>query len=417
MCSATRCSRPRPPPSPTSTARRCASSTTCSTRCTTVATGWRSPRRRSACRSRSWCGTSATTRRSSSTQRSSTADGEWVYEEGCLSIPGLYVELARPKTVLVRGVDLDGNPIEREADELEARMFQHELDHLNGVLMFDRMTPDQRRDAMVEYRRISRAERPAGTQRRASAPALALTTCRPLPKRLVYLGTPAVAVAPLRALHAAGHEIVLVVSQPDRRRGRGGATSPSPVKAAALDLGLPVTDRIDDVIAVRRRAGRRRGLRPVDPSPRPRRRPDGQHALQPAAALARRGAGRAGHPRRRHRDRRVHHGRRRRSSTSATSTPWRRFRSGTRRPPTSCASRLVDVGTDLLLEVARRGTSRADSADRRDHLRREAAPRGVAARLVEPAVALHRWVRAGQAWTTFRGKRLRRPRRAFGPGR
>ena len=83
------------------------------------------------------------------------SDGEWVYEEGCLSIPGLYVELARPKTVLVRGVDLDGNPVEREADELEARMFQHELDHLNGVLMFDRMTPDQRRDAMVEYRRIA----------------------------------------------------------------------------------------------------------------------------------------------------------------------------------------------------------------------------------------------------------------------
>ncbi len=83
------------------------------------------------------------------------ADGEWVYEEGCLSIPGLYVEIVRPKTVLVKGVDLDGNPIEREADELEARMFQHELDHLNGVLMFDRMTPDQRREAMAEYRRIT----------------------------------------------------------------------------------------------------------------------------------------------------------------------------------------------------------------------------------------------------------------------
>jgi peptide deformylase len=83
------------------------------------------------------------------------SDGEWVYEEGCLSIPGLYVELMRPKTVLVKGIDLDGNPVEREADELEARMFQHELDHLNGVLMFDRMTPEQRREAMAEYRRIS----------------------------------------------------------------------------------------------------------------------------------------------------------------------------------------------------------------------------------------------------------------------
>jgi peptide deformylase len=97
------------------------------------------------------------------------SDGEWVYEEGCLSIPGLYVELARPKTVLVRGIDLDGNPVEREADELEARMFQHELDHLNGVLMFDRMTPDQRRDAMAEYRRIteqSAQPAPNGERRR-----------------------------------------------------------------------------------------------------------------------------------------------------------------------------------------------------------------------------------------------------------
>jgi tetratricopeptide (TPR) repeat protein len=51
----------------------------------------------------------------------SEADGEWLYEEGCLSIPGLYVEIARPKTVLVRGVDLDGNPTEREVDELMAR--------------------------------------------------------------------------------------------------------------------------------------------------------------------------------------------------------------------------------------------------------------------------------------------------------
>lgn len=94
------------------------------------------------------------------------ADGEWVYEEGCLSIPGLYVEIVRPKTVLVKGVDLDGNPIEREADELEARMFQHELDHLNGVLMFDRMTDDQRREALVEYRRINdQASAPAPRRR------------------------------------------------------------------------------------------------------------------------------------------------------------------------------------------------------------------------------------------------------------
>ena len=82
------------------------------------------------------------------------SDGEWVYDEGCLSIPGLYVEMLRPKTVLVRGIDLHGEMIEIEADELEARMFQHEIDHLNGVLMFDRLEGDQRKEAMKEYRRI-----------------------------------------------------------------------------------------------------------------------------------------------------------------------------------------------------------------------------------------------------------------------
>lgn len=80
------------------------------------------------------------------------ASGEWVYDEGCLSIPGLFVELVRPKQILVRGVDLDGNEVEVEADELLARLFQHEIDHLQGVLMFDRMTPDQVKIAMREYR-------------------------------------------------------------------------------------------------------------------------------------------------------------------------------------------------------------------------------------------------------------------------
>lgn len=68
--------------------------------------------------------------------------------------------------------------------------------------------------------------------------------------RIVYLGTPALAVPPLAALHAAGYEIPLVVSQPDAKRGRGSDRTPSPVKKAALDLGLTVTDRVDDVLDV-----------------------------------------------------------------------------------------------------------------------------------------------------------------------
>ena len=94
------------------------------------------------------------------------SDGEWIYDEGCLSIPGLYVEMVRPKTVLVRGVDLDGNPGEWEADEIEARMFQHELDHLNGVLMFDRMTPEQRKEALAEYERLQQAANEPAPRRR-----------------------------------------------------------------------------------------------------------------------------------------------------------------------------------------------------------------------------------------------------------
>lgn len=88
------------------------------------------------------------------------SSGEWYYEEGCLSIPGLYVEIARPKQVLMHGWDLDGNEVEVEADELWARLIQHELDHLHGVLMFDRMTPDQRKEALIEYRRLQ--EDPGG---------------------------------------------------------------------------------------------------------------------------------------------------------------------------------------------------------------------------------------------------------------
>lgn len=72
--------------------------------------------------------------------------------------------------------------------------------------------------------------------------------------RLAYLGTPALAVPPLRALFDAGFEIPLVVSAADKRRGRGSPLSPSPVKAAALDLGLPVTDRIDDLVDVHHEA-------------------------------------------------------------------------------------------------------------------------------------------------------------------
>ncbi|HEX3793209.1 MAG TPA: methionyl-tRNA formyltransferase [Acidimicrobiales bacterium] len=68
--------------------------------------------------------------------------------------------------------------------------------------------------------------------------------------RLVFLGTPGMAVDPLRALVAAGHDVALCVTRPDRRRGRGKEETPSPVKEAALELGIPVSHAMDDALSV-----------------------------------------------------------------------------------------------------------------------------------------------------------------------
>jgi peptide deformylase len=86
--------------------------------------------------------------------------GEWVYDEGCLSIPGMSFELARPKEVHLVGYDLDGNEISIEADEVLARCFQHELDHLDGVLFIERLSDDDRKAAMrlIREQRLSAAD-------------------------------------------------------------------------------------------------------------------------------------------------------------------------------------------------------------------------------------------------------------------
>ena len=82
------------------------------------------------------------------------SSGEWTYHEGCLSVPGLYWDIVRPKEVHLTGLDLDGNEVSFEADELLARMFQHELDHLDGVLLIDRLAPEQRKDAKRAVREL-----------------------------------------------------------------------------------------------------------------------------------------------------------------------------------------------------------------------------------------------------------------------
>ena len=91
------------------------------------------------------------------------ATGEWTYEEGCLSIPGFHFEIVRPKVVTMTGIDLDGNEVVIEGDELLGRVFLHELDHLDGVLMLDRLDPDERKRALRELRDIDLRE--AGLER------------------------------------------------------------------------------------------------------------------------------------------------------------------------------------------------------------------------------------------------------------
>src|SRR5262249_37428683 len=68
--------------------------------------------------------------------------------------------------------------------------------------------------------------------------------------RGAYLGSPPGAVEPLRALGAAGDDVAMAVTNADKRRGRGASLVPTPVKATATELGLPVTDRVDDLLAL-----------------------------------------------------------------------------------------------------------------------------------------------------------------------
>lgn len=72
-------------------------------------------------------------------------DGESIREEGCLSIPQIREEVRRPYRVLVKGITLDGKEREIEAEDLLARIFCHEIDHLNGKFFIDHLSPLKRR--------------------------------------------------------------------------------------------------------------------------------------------------------------------------------------------------------------------------------------------------------------------------------
>jgi peptide deformylase len=82
---------------------------------------------------------------------------EEIAEEGCLSLPAVLVEVERPVHVRVRGLNENGQEVVVEASGLEARVIQHEMDHLDGVLILDRTTRDQRKEAMRALREAQAA--------------------------------------------------------------------------------------------------------------------------------------------------------------------------------------------------------------------------------------------------------------------
>ena len=80
--------------------------------------------------------------------------GEFTFVEGCLSVPGLSWEIVRPNEIHVKGFDLDGNEVDLELDDYAGRVFQHEIDHLEGVLLVEHLTEEQRQEARKAIREL-----------------------------------------------------------------------------------------------------------------------------------------------------------------------------------------------------------------------------------------------------------------------
>jgi methionyl-tRNA formyltransferase len=243
------------------------------------------------------------------------------------------------------------------------------------------------------------------------------------PERLVFLGTPEAAVPPLRALLEAGFEVPLVVSQPDRKRGRGGALSPSPVKAAALELGLPVTDRVDDVLDIRADLGvvvaYGRLIKPhvLDRLPMV----NLHFSLLPrwrgAAPVER--AILAGDPETGVCVMALEEGLDTGGVYARRVVPI-----GDEETAGALRRRLVEVGTELLVATLSEGLGEPEPQVGEPVYAAKIDPAELEIDWTEPAVAVHRLVRLGRAWTTFRGRRLKvlaarlgSAERRLGPGR
>jgi len=213
-------------------------------------------------------------------------------------------------------------------------------------------------------------------------------------------------VGPLRALVADGHDVAMVVSRPDRKRGRGGALVPSPVKATAVELGIPVTEAVDDVIDLGADLGvvvafgrlirphvldalplvnlhfsllpRWRGAAPVE------RAILAGDAVTGVCVMA---------------------------LEEGLDTGPVYASAAVDIPPEGTADELratlAGIGTDLLLSLLRDALPEPRPQEGEPTYAAKIEPEEHRLRWDRPAVELHRVVRLGQAWTTFRGARLK----------
>ena len=188
-----------------------------------------------------------------------------IAEEGCLSLPRVSMDVERPLHVRVSGLDAEGEAVEIEASGLEARVLQHEIDHLDGVLILDRT------GATSARARCGRCARAAATARRRGrgrgrgrrAPRAAHRRVR-----TVYLGTSDFAATVLRRLAELPHRPQLVVTPPDRPQGRGRRTLPPPVAEAARELGIELlqAESVNDEATLERIRAANPGRRSSAPS-------------------------------------------------------------------------------------------------------------------------------------------------------
>jgi len=224
--------------------------------------------------------------------------------------------------------------------------------------------------------------------------------------RLAFLGTPPAAVPPLRALVAEGHDVRIVVTQPDKKRGRGSALVPSPVKEAAVELGIPVVHQVDAVLDTDAELGvvvafgklikahvlerlpmvnlhfsllpRWRGAAPVERAILAGDTETGVCLMALDVGLDTGGV-----------------------------YACERLAVGPEETADELRARLVDFGTRLLVERLRDGLGEAVPQVGEETYAAKLEPEEMEIDWSRPADEVHRLIRLGRAWTTFRGKRLR----------